>query len=438
MRLKSDTKKIMLNTAWMIFDKVFMLVLSLVVTVKIANYFGAAEYGTYQYVINIIAVLELLVTFVDGRVIKKKYIDNDAGLVVYCATICRVLFSGISVFIGILFLICSRPNSKFVIMFVALLANMVLSNLRFGMANRFEYMLKSRKTVLAADLSSLLGSGLQLGAIYLNFSIVAVSIITVITSLVSLIIIAIQYKIEFQDVIIRRKHIDMRIIMETVKESMPLAVAASCAIIYTRCDSIMIGTMLTVAEVGVYSVSVKLINIVQIALVPIRESVYPQLIHLYSTDRKTYERRYVQVTSLMTWIYIIGVLISFIILPYVFMLFKQEYIGALSVYRVHVIGVFFMYNSGLRAGHLTLIGRGDILMYSQFISVVANIILNIIGIKILGMSGAALTTVITQAMSLTFSNLLFKKVGRDIFMWQIKALNPMHIIKYVQEAKAQD
>ena len=36
-----DVKRILANTFWMLFDRVFLLVLNLVVTVRVANHFGA-------------------------------------------------------------------------------------------------------------------------------------------------------------------------------------------------------------------------------------------------------------------------------------------------------------------------------------------------------------------------------------------------------------
>ena len=51
--MNGDLKKILSNTLWMIFDKVFLLVLNLIVTVKIANYFGVVEYGNYQYAVDL-------------------------------------------------------------------------------------------------------------------------------------------------------------------------------------------------------------------------------------------------------------------------------------------------------------------------------------------------------------------------------------------------
>ena len=65
---KTERRAILSNTAWMVFDKVFMLALSLLVTVRIANYYGSGGYGSYQYAVSIVALFEILVTFVDALV----------------------------------------------------------------------------------------------------------------------------------------------------------------------------------------------------------------------------------------------------------------------------------------------------------------------------------------------------------------------------------
>ena len=187
--------------------------------------------------------------------------------------------------------------------------------------------------------------------------------------------------------------------------------------------------MLSKEQVGVYAIAVKIIAVVQIGIAPVRESVYPKLIELYDSDRNEYEKRYVQITAILTWIYILGVLASFAVLPYAFRFLKPEYAEAFSIYQVYVIGTFFMYNAGLRAGHYTLINRGNILMYSQIISVILNVILNYILIKTIGIFGAAIATGITQGVSLTVSNLFFGETGREVFWWQMKGLNPLYILK---------
>jgi len=315
------------------FDKDFFIVLNLLVTVRVANYYGSLEYGNYQYAVSVVAILEILVVFVDGRVVKKRYINTDPDALVFNATMCRVIFSIAAIFVGFIYVLFSNRGTQFNIIFLILLINAVLVNLRFGMANRFEFLLKSKKTVVAADVSALVGALLQLVAVSMRLSIIAISAIQVISSTINVIILWVQYKNEFAG---RGKHcFDSSLVILMVKESLPLAIASSCATIYARCDSIMIGNLLTTAEVGVYSIAVKLISVVQIAIAPIRESIYPKLIQLYTNDRAKYEKKYIQITSMLTWVYIVGVLFSLFVLPYVFRFLKDDYAEAFPIYKVY-------------------------------------------------------------------------------------------------------
>lgn len=423
----SATKSILINTFWILFDKVLMLFLNLLVTVRVANYFGKTEYGSYEYAVSIVAILEILITFVDGRVVKKYYIDYDGNTLVFNATVCRVFFSILSVVIGMIYVINTGRGRKFSLMLIVLLLNAILTNLRFGMANRFEYLLKSRKIVVAADIAALVGGLLQLVVVQMQWPLIAIAFVTVVTATINLVIILIQYNIEFGSD--AKGKFDGRLVASLIRESLPLAIAASCATIYTKCDSVMLGNMLTDAEVGIYAISVKLVSVVQIVSIAVRDSVYPKLIALYAFDKEKYAHVYIRITSILTWIYIVGVVVSFVVLPYLFAVLNPDYQDALPVYKVLVLSAFFMYNAALRAGHYTLINRGDILMYVQIPCVILNIVLNWVGIQLWGMYGAALATVFTQGISLLGSNIFFGSEGREVFRWQIQALNPIHILK---------
>ncbi len=424
-RKAKEYTNILYNVMWMFFDKIFLLVLNLVVVVRIANHFGSMIYGTYQYAANVVAIFEVFVAFVDSRVVKKRYIDEEHNYIVWNATITRVIFSIIAMILGTLYILVVGETSEYKYIFTLLLINVILNNLRFGIQTRYEYLLKSKKIIVVADLFAALGGGLQLLAISLYAPIVVISFITMCSSLMSLLIIYIQYVKDFgRNSNIR---ISRTLIWDLIKESAPLAVAASCAVIYSRCDAIMIGNLLTKSEVGVYDVAVKMISVMQMAISPIRESVYPKMIKLYSENKIEYEKKYVWVTTLLTWIYIVGAFGSIIVLPFAMRILKPEYSEALSIYHIYVIGAFFMYNAGLRAGHFTLINCGKILMYSQVASVIINIILNYYLINRLGVYGAAIATVVTQASSLFVSNIFFGTRGREVLKWQLKGLNPMNL-----------
>ncbi len=428
--MKSDTKKVISNILWMIFDKAFILIINLLVSVKIANYYGSTEYGFYQYVISIVMIMETVLTFVDGRVVKKRYTYIDPDELVYSATIGRIVLAIVTMIIGVTYMIFSKNNFCFNIMMIILLINTILSSLGFGIVNRFEYTLKSKKNVLASNISLIISSLLQLLAIMNDLPVLSLAVISLFSTLTYLIVIIVQYKKEFHN---RKKiSINKLLMKDIMKESIPLAIAASCATVYAKSDSIMLGTLMTTAEVGIYAVSTKLVSIVQIVLTPIRESVYPSLVRLYVEDKSEYKKKYIRITSILTWICIIGIIFSFWVLPWAFQFLNEEYCAAYSVYKVQVIGAFFMYNAALRAGHLTLIGRGRILVYAQVFSMVLNVILNYFCITYMGIVGAAVATAVTQGLSLFVSNLFFGKEGREIFIWQLVAFNPLRIFKKIK------
>ncbi len=150
--MNGDLRKIAKNIGWMTFDKVFYLILNLLVTVRVANYYGSADYGLYQYALNVVAIFEILVTLTDGRVVKKRYSQYLPEEVVISATFSRFLFSGISCMAGGIYIIFARQGREYKEIFLVLLMNAVILNCKFGMENRFEYLLQSKKVVIASDM----------------------------------------------------------------------------------------------------------------------------------------------------------------------------------------------------------------------------------------------------------------------------------------------
>lgn len=429
LNLKGDKIKILSNIMWMLFDKVFMILLGLFVTVEVANYYGVSEYGKYQYALSIVAMIEILVKFVDARTVKRHYVDADADVIVLCATISRIIFSVLSFIVGIIFMIFYKGDRQFNTIFVLLLLNVIVESLKFGMANRFEFLLQAKRIVIATDISATIGTFLQLFIVKHEYSLGVLSLAALITNIINICIVYAQYRYQFKRVDSHKIKLDTKILKCIIKESLPLAVAGSCATIYAKCDSVMLGSLMTTTEVGIYALAVKMVSVVKIVVAPIRESVYPKLIVLYKKDKKEYERYYVKMTSLMTWLFIVGASVSYFVVPIVCKVLKEEYSAAVPVYYIYVLEVFFIYNAFLRAGHFTLIKKGKILMQTQIICVVVNIVMNYIFIKWIGMYGAAIATVITQGVSLMLSNLFYKDAGREVFKWQIQALNPIRIFR---------
>lgn len=420
-----STKKVLGNIGWLIFDKLFILLMNLVVIFLIANHYGATEYGLYQYATNIVLILEVIVQLVDGRVVKKEYKVENIDDVVFNTTITKVFLSALALIIGSIILLLSERGNLFRAILFILMIDCIIKNIRFGMENRFEYDLQSKKVVLASNVGLFVSTILQIGAVLVDLEVVYIAIIQMLSSIIILGILYSQYVYHYKNRI-KKKAFNKLLMYNIIKESIPLALASAAATVYTRCDSVMLGMMLSTTEVGIYSISSKLISTIQMLIVPIQTTIFIKMIDWFDNKEK-YERNYIRITSIMTWIAILGVLLSFIILPEILSLLKPEYLPALDVYKILSVGSIFAYNAILRSSHFTLIKKGNILMITQLITVIINIILNYLFISVWGMNGAALATVISQGLSLFLSNLFFEE-AKFVFKCQLKAFNPLNIL----------
>lgn len=426
--IDSGKKKLISNILWLAYNKVFMMLISLFVTVRIVNHYGSAEYGEYAYAVNVVALLEIINTLVEVRVVKKRYTDHPKEFVVWNATVSRIITSVAALVIGIVFMLIYRGSAMLNMMLLVLMLNSIIGSLRFGMETHFEYCLNSKRMVISTNIASLLTAGLQLAAIYFNWSILSLCLISTAGAVVMLIMIAAQYKAIYHCGI--KNQTDFSFIKTLVIESIPLTIAAASATIYTKSDSVMIEMLMgDYAPVGIYAVALKLYSVVQIAIVPVRTSFFPKQMELYRSDRVRYKKLYVRVSSAMTWLCIAGIVMSILILPKVFpYVFEEEYSAAIPAFNWLLISLLFLYNSVLRTGHFTITGNTKVLMYTQIAGALINILANFIMIPLVGINGAAIATAITTFLSVFLLN-IFSKDGRELFLWQLQAFNPMYIFK---------
>jgi len=423
--LNKYTKKVFDNFSWLVFDKLVFMVVSLVVLIIVANHYGASEYGSYQYALSLNLIFGVVVLFADEKIVKKLFRELGEWPVLYNTVMAKVVLSTLSLIIGIVILLVLNESQKFNLIYLLLMVNSVVINLTSGLIWYFDYHLKSKNIVIASSISNVTSAVLQLVAVSLNHPITTIVSIVLFASLFKGLIIFYQFNKIYDKKMI--PIFEKKIIFTIIKLSIPLAISAAAAMIYARTDQAMIGSILGVKQVGVYSISVQMISVVMIAIFPIQISVYPKMIEWYKENQALYYERYLLISSLATWLYFFGAVISIILAPILFENFNPDYSKSLDVFMIHIIGAFFMYNSVLRSSHFTITGHTEVLMVSQVIAVFINILLNYLLIPKFGITGAAIATVITLFLSLFFSNLFFKN-SKDIFWIQLKGINPFNII----------
>ena len=81
--------RILKNIYWLLFDKVFILILQFFIGVKIANHYGSEFFGMYNYAMSIVAFSSILFELLNDRVIKKFFHEHKFTNIVYNVNIFR-------------------------------------------------------------------------------------------------------------------------------------------------------------------------------------------------------------------------------------------------------------------------------------------------------------------------------------------------------------
>lgn len=172
-------------------------------------------------------------------------------------------------------------------------------------------------------------------------------------------------------------------------------------IIYVNSDITILGILRSDHEIGLYSTSVKIYNLIQTIINSVVLVVLPQLSTAY------FEKNYSSINNLLRYSlnFIIGlglpclIGINVIGKEAIILLAGNEYVESLTSLRILTIALLWSFLAGF-LGNLIMIpsGRDNICLISSLISALINLVLNLFLIPRWGIEAAAFTTAVSQAL----------------------------------------
>ena len=171
------SNKVLKNICWLLFDKVFILLLQFLIGVKIANYYGSESFGMYNYAMSIVAFSSILFELLNDRVIKKFFKEYKFANIVYNVNIFRNFMALlILIFTIILGIILKLPQLFFLTLIFICVDNFLITGTQ-GIELYFDYKLNSKNLVILNNLIKLLSYTLQYIFVILGYSILIIPIV---------------------------------------------------------------------------------------------------------------------------------------------------------------------------------------------------------------------------------------------------------------------
>jgi len=221
---------------------------------------------------------------------------------------------------------------------------------------------------------------------------------------------------------------DRTTVAELFSYSWPLMISVFLISIHMKIDQLMIGSMMSLEDVGVYSIAVRISESWYFIPTIIVSTVMPYFIALKERDEDLYRERLMQLLSCMFWLGVfVGIATYFIGRDAVVFLFGDEYEGAYYALLFNIWGGIFI-AQGLAASILMIAENlQKFRLYIQIMAVCTNIAMNTMLIPILGISGAAISTLLTYFFATWVFGLIFRDLRPVTFM-MIKAILPHYMI----------
>lgn len=432
--MNNGIKKIINNIGWLIFDKVFILLLQFFVGVKIANYYGATLFGQYSYAISLVAFSNIFFELINSRVLKKYYTKNNFNILVFNTNFFKNSIAIILFFIPIIYKFFYKIDNTLFYLLILLCLDNILMTATSGIENFFEYKLEAKRIVISNNIVKIISYFLQYICMILNKGIIFIAIVRCIGSLIRVIILKYQYNSSYLGKLENKSvKLDIKLIVKIIDESKYLWFSFVSFLIYTQTDRLMINHYLGVEEVGVYTIGMQLSSILAILIGPIQNSLFPKFLELYRDDYQKYYNFYKLTNTIITQFYLIITLISIIVVKYTFKyVYSSQYDGAILIYSILAFSVFIKANGSLQTSHMTIKNITKKSFYKTLVSLILNIILNILLIPKYGINGAAIATLITQFIALFLIDFFIKEYQEQAII-QLKSLNLIYLIKEIKK-----
>ena len=427
-------KKIINNIGWLIFDKVFILLLQFFIGVKIANYYGATLFGQYSYAISLVAFSNIFFELINSRVLKKYYTKNNFNILVFNTNFFKNSIAIILFFIPIIYKFFYKIDNILFYLLLLLCLDNILMTSTSGIENFFEYKLEAKRIVISNNIVKIISYFLQYICMALNKGIIFIAIVRCIGSLIRVIILKYQYNNSYLRKLENKvRKLDIKLIGKIINESKYLWFSVVSFLIYTQTDRLMINHYLGIEEVGVYTIGMQLSSILAILIGPIQNSLFPKFLELYRDDYQKYYNFYKLTNTIITQFYLIITLISIIVVKYTFKyVYSSQYDGAILIYSILAFSVFIKANGSLQTSHMTIKNITKKSFYKTLVSLILNIILNILLIPKYGINGAAIATLITQFIALFLIDFFIKEYQEQAII-QLKSLNLIYLIKEIKK-----
>ena len=413
--------KVLKNSFWLIYDKVFRLLGIVIFNLLLANNLGADFVGEYHFIIAVSYIFYAISLFGLNDILIKELVGlkYSIGELLTNSIILR-LFVGIFLYILIIIITFYLSGYTEINLLYLLIVGLQLFFQPFQvLTTYFDSKINSRITVIFRNIAVSISVILRILLVLFYPDLRLILLAYIIEPFLEGIILFIYFQKNI--LTLKLKDFKVSIIKYLIKQSGPIAFASIFYIMYAKLDQLMLGFMVSKYELGNYSMAVRFAEISFFIPIAYSKSLFPKIL-AFKEDKQQYNK---MINKAMKLLFRISLCISLVMLiipdsffPYIL---GEDMVNVSIPFKILIFSSIMVYIGSLSYIWYLSEGYQNYIMYNTIYGLLFNIILNLILIYYYGIIGAAVATLLAKILA-NYIIHAFRKETREIFYIQTKSI----------------
>ena len=383
------------NAGWLIGGRLAQMILSFFVSVITARFLGPSNYGLINYGSAYVAFFTSICTLGINSVIIKDFLErpDEQGKTIGTAIALRLLSSALSSLMVICIVSILDHDEPTTILVTGLcsvsLIFQVFDTINYWFQSRYE----SKVTSIVALIAYCATSLYKIALLILNKNVLWFAFATSVDYICVAILLFIAYKKKNGP----KLSFSWTKGKQLLNKSYHFILSGMMVAVYAQTDKLMLKQMLDEVSVGYYSLAASLNTMWVFILSAIIDSMYPTIMKLYQNNRKQFEKKNKQLYAIVIYISIaVAICFMFMGKSAIKILYGDAFVDAAMPLKIICWYTIFSYLGVARNAWIVCENKQKYLKYMYFSAAIINVVLNMIFIPIMGATGAALASLITQ------------------------------------------
>jgi PST family polysaccharide transporter len=397
--------------------------MGLVVGVWVARYLGPYQFGSLNFAIAFAALFGTISALGLDMIVVRELVHNTADTQEILGTTLLMRTSGAiaAMVIAICTIRLIQPADRTALLLISILASGLVFQAFDTIDSYFQSQVRSKITVWAKNLAFLLVAGLKVVLIVKKADLWIFAAAQMAESALGAAGLLIGYKFCGGNLLGWR--VSKARAINLLRQSWPVIFSGLAIMIYVRIDMVMLKIMKGDFEVGLYAAATRVSEVWYFIPMAVVSSVSPAIMRAKSRP-EVYYSRLRNLFSLMTFLAcVIGTGIALASHLIIRLLYSNSYAAAAPVLEVHIWASVFVFLGVAQSPWDISENLLKLSLYRTVAGAVINVAMNIFLIPRYAAMGAAISTVVSYAISGVFAN-AFQKETRPIFLMQMGSFLP--------------